>query len=343
MQEPKTLSDDPPYSNTDVLSPDRPYPSVEIPPGKEDRTTGPVASKPDPAPVMCPASPISPTDPNYTLASIHSARHPCDFPPSPTITSQPHPRTQSPALSIFERSVQEDIIPAEASPSIPSHIRTENHIPPVLEDASAAITDDHAGPEPIEIITSNTHQHAGFDDTASQSLSSSWPGENLANPADFGKCHFPYGVQDSADIRRLSFISFADVINAENAETAENVPNRDSFQAATCWNNSGATGPQNRSPSPLQSPTLSYGLGTSPPTSISASFKGLESSLHRSVRDPGSPLPIAPSPPFSNLSGEIDTEKSRQMLNKARSKDMGSVKSRASSTAGNDEIGYSVQ
>lgn len=286
----------------------------------------PLSSKADSAaPNLYPASPLTPSDP----------RHSCELPPSPGF------RAQSPALSIFERSVQEDIVPPQSSPSIPSHIRTENHIPPVLEASSAAITDDHPGPEPVEIITPpHTHpqQPASADAPASQLLSSSWPGDTSSSGGDAGKgVPHPNGAADNADVRRLSFISFADVINAENAETAEHnaSPNRDSFHAPTHWRNSGAMGMaphQNRSPSPLQSPTFSGDLGTSPATSTSASFKGMETSLHRSGgRDAGSPLSF-------NASGDVDPEAARQMLKGARSRDMSNGRSHASSPAGNDQV-----
>ncbi|RMJ25559.1 hypothetical protein PHISP_03576 [Aspergillus sp. HF37] len=302
----------------------------------------PLTSKADSsAPSRCPASPLSPSDP----------RHSCELPPSPGFPPQPQPRAQSPALSIFERSVQEDIVPPQSSPSIPSHIRTENHIPPVLEASSAAITDDHPGPEPVEIITPpHTHpqQPATADAPAPQLLSSSWPGDTSSPGGDAGKGVPPTnGAADNADVRRLSFISFADVINAENAETAEHntstSPNRDSFHApaGTLWRNSGAMGMaphQNRSPSPLQSPTFSGDLGMSPATSTSASFKGLETSLHRSGRDAGSPPPTAASPLSLNAGGDVDTEAARQMLKGARNRDMSSGRSHASSPAGNGQV-----
>lgn len=229
-------------------------------------------------------------------------------------------------------------MPHQSSPSIPSHIRTENYIPPVLEASSEAITDEHASPEPIEIITPSIHQSSATDPSTSQFLSSSWPEENPTDPLDSGKTLPPHGAPDNSDIRRLSFISFADVINAENAETAEQIHNGYPFQAATLPGGSDGPALHDRSPSPVQSPTFSSALGSSPPTSVSASLRGMESSLHRGGGSAGSPSPTALSPPFSNLGGDIDAERTRQVSKEARSTDMSKVKSPTSSTAENDEI-----
>lgn len=319
------------------LPQNKPEPRVEIPLAKgEGSAAVPVAATADSsAPHLYPTSPITPSDSSRTFAFANAPRHPCDLPPSPSFAAQSHARTQSPALSIFERSVQEDIMPHQSSPSIPSHIRTENYIPPVLEASSEAITDEHASPEPIEIITPSIHQSSATDPSTSQFLSSSWAEENPIDSLDCGKTHPPCGAPDNSDIRRLSFISFADVINAENAETAEQLYNRDLFHLP-----GGSDGPalHNRSPSPVQSPTFSSALGTSPPTSVSASLRGMESSLPRGGGSAGSPSPTALSPPFSNLGGDIDAERTRQVSKEARSTDMSKVRSPTFSPAENDEI-----
>ncbi|KAI9880710.1 MAG: hypothetical protein M1823_006714, partial [Watsoniomyces obsoletus] len=101
------------------------------------------------------ASPMRPAD----LGSPH--RHPYASPGSPGHGMQGSPRPHSPASSmIFERNVQEDIAPPEASPSIPSHVITENHIPAALDASADAITNPKLDPDDVEIITHATHQPA---------------------------------------------------------------------------------------------------------------------------------------------------------------------------------------
>jgi hypothetical protein len=78
--------------------------------------------------------PVSPMRAQETgRVSISSQRgHPYGSPGSPAYGGySSSPRLHSPASSqIFERNVQEDVLPPQASPQIPSHIITENHIPP---------------------------------------------------------------------------------------------------------------------------------------------------------------------------------------------------------------------
>lgn len=159
------------------------------------------------------------------------------------------PRLASPAGSqIFERDVQEStaaLLPS--SPNIPSHIQTENYIPPVLDASSEAITDGHLSPDTVEIITHTSHQPAGaslavggYGHGSSHALSPqsavateqpSWTDELDAfstgnntntnnNTATTTTSASPdtasnYGSFDTTDVRRLSFISFADVVQAE--------------------------------------------------------------------------------------------------------------------------------
>jgi hypothetical protein len=130
-----------------------------------------------------------------------------------------------------------------------------------------------------------------------------------------------YGALDTADVRRLSFISFADVVNAEHAETNEghtSVPIRERGI--------------NRSPSPLRSPS-SHGFGTSPPTSIATSFTGLDM--------PPTRLPTvnsAQSPVSSSFGGDLNVETMRQALRRTGSGDLGGVASQAVSTIGIDDV-----
>lgn len=295
------------------------------------------------ASVSGPVSPISPISssealqtPNVLERQKHSYKHPS----SPGAASHLPPRLHSPASQIFERSVQEDIVPPQASPSIPAHIRTENYIPPVLEASSAAITDEQLDPDSVEIVTHSLHQLAAAGvtgvSTAEQSLASSGIVDHAGSHAtDLDEVCSAYGASDT-DVRRLSFISFADVVNAEHAETGESIYSREPCQtAAVTGNNPLAAGSQNRSPSPLRSPASSHGLGTSPPTSIATSFKGLEMSPNYVARGATSPFPMAQSPVSSNFGGDLNVETMRQALRKTGSGDLGGMES---SAVGNDEV-----
>ncbi|KAL9071614.1 MAG: hypothetical protein Q9157_005403 [Trypethelium eluteriae] len=234
------------------------------------------------------------------------------------------PRMHSPASSqIFERDVQETAsLAGDLSPNIPSHITTENHIPPVLEASSIAITDDHLDPDSVEILTHSVHQPAALTVTGGASeIGASPPSqEDVLSQAMTSHHEFAddgasnYGVAyDNSDPRRLSFISFADVVQAEHVGGS-----RDSVHLMS----QSSTAPSvsaNRSPSPIRSPVS--GLGTSPPTSGAASVKGLETSPSRGmgIQMAGSPT-SASSPP--NFGGELMVETMRQALDKTGSGDM---------------------
>jgi hypothetical protein len=227
--------------------------------------------------------------------------------------------------------VQEDISLPQTSPSIPSHIRTDNHIPPVLEASSAAITDKGLDPDSVEIITHTIHHFAVSSVPAEQSLYSPSP-ENVA--AEIGNAEeLPLDSQspDPNDIRRLSFISFADVVNAENAQTSECMSNNDPFQKGTS-STTPATVYRNVSPSPLYSPESSHGLGTSSPTSISTSFKGLELSPNRGSRGAESPHLAVQRPVSPSFSGELNIETMRQALRRTGSGDLGASRGQLPNT-----------
>ncbi|CAL5866620.1 uncharacterized protein PFLUO_LOCUS829 [Penicillium psychrofluorescens] len=285
-----------------------------------------------------PTSPVSPIE-GMRPANPFDLRHPPRQPPSPGCTSQLPPRMHSPASQIFERSVQEDMVPAQASSSIPAHIRTENYIPPVLEASSAAITDGHLDPDSVEIVTHSLHQSAVAGvigaSPMEQSLSSSVIDDHMVgtNHSDADEVSSAHGALDSTDVRRLSFISFADVVNAEHAETGDTWASRDPSQHA-----SAPGGPANRSPSPLRSPASSHAMGTSPPTSIATSFKGTEMSPPPGARGAGSPFPPAQSPVSSSFGGELNIETMRQALRRTGSGELGGVASQTASAVGNDEV-----
>ncbi|KAJ5288475.1 hypothetical protein N7478_001505 [Penicillium angulare] len=289
-----------------------------------------------------PVSPISPSSsevlrtPNISARPRHTYKHPS----SPGATSTLPPRLHSPASQIFERSVQEDMLPSQASPSIPAHIRTENYIPSVLEASSAAITDEQLDPDSVEIVTHSLHHPAAAGitpgSTADQSLASSGIVDQIpAQSPDAEEVSSTYGALDTNDVRRLSFISFADVVNAEHAETGESVYSRELSQGTPATGSFFAG--HNRSPSPLRSPASSHALGTSPPTSIATSFKGLEMSPKHGPRAPGSPFAIAHSPVSSSFGGELNVETMGQALRRTGSGDLGGVASQTASAFGNDE------
>lgn len=281
-----------------------------------------------------PASPLRSPEAGRASASPH--RHPYGSTSSPSHGKySSSPRLHSPASSqIFERNVQEDVAPPQASPQIPSHIITENHIPAALDASSAAITSEELDPDSVEIVTHALHQPASVTVTGATAE----PPMSSSMHEDFGHAHrhelgeetaSTYGALDTADVRRLSFISFADVVHAEHAEQ-EDLGRRESAQAAGL-STPPALAP--RSPSPIRSTVSSHGLGTSPPTSISASAKGLETSPHRLSRGPASPH-FPHSPP---LGGELNIETMRQALRKTESGDLSGFRSQPMSAVGNED------
>jgi hypothetical protein len=244
------------------------------------------------------------------------------------------PRLSSPAGSqIFERDVQETVAATTLpnSPAIPNHIATENYIPPVLDASSEAITADGLDPDSVEIITHSGHQPAAVTVTGASSpydaMSASWADElasSFAGDSSYGAkddAASNYGSFDTTDVRRLSFISFADVVQAEQQQQVTG--SRDSMHLAGLTS-LGSLG-LNRSPSPIRSPISSQG-GASPPASKSGSVKGLEMSP---VRKPlGSPATSAvghTAPP--TVTGEIAIETMSQALRRTGSADLSAVRS----------------
>lgn len=289
-----------------------------------------------PAATMRPISPLHPTDHTRATASPH-----------PYSSS---PRPHSPASSqIFERSVQDEV-PPQASPHVPSHIITENHIPPVLEASSEAITDNRLNPDSVEIVTHNFHQPASVTVTGApaasldQSMSSSWHEDQFNNPTEnLEDSASNYGtLADSTDVRRLSFISFADVVHAEHAEhpvdsagESQHLASRDSLNAMAPHSLAPA-----RSSSPMRSPIAPHGLGTSPPTSVSTSHRNTEASpsrLSNRGAGAGSPPISAHSPP---LGGELNIETMSQALRKTGSGELSGARNQSISTVGVDDGGH---
>jgi hypothetical protein len=316
----------------------------------ERRTTSIVSSSGDQPAAIQPISPLQSPDFIRPIASPPFAIHSYRSPSSPRqIIHSSSPRMHSPASSqIFERSVQEDILPTQASPSIPSHIMTDNHIPPILEASSAAITDDHLDPDSVEIVTHSIHQPALVTVTGGsavdQSAACSWHEEFSGHSVEDEDPVSNYGASDSADVRRLSFISFADVVHAEHVENGEQFSSRDSFHNLALSNNQSAPTVRNRSPSPIRSPVSSQRLSTSPPTSISPSSKGLEASPSRGRHRPGSPLSLPSHNPSSgNFHGELNIETMRQALRRTGSGDMSGIRNVQLSAVGDENIDRAIK
>ena len=312
----------------------------------EDKTKGKTVapSKSPPASVspltgLHPASPMRSPDLVPGAVSPHRASmgHPYGIPSSPGYGISSSPRPHSPASSmIFERNVQEEVTLPEQSPHLPSHVLMENHIAPALDASAEAITNAQLDPDTVEIVTHATHQPAavtisGFG--AEQSLASSMV-EDFTSPVvhrQDTETGSNYGSLDTTDVRRLSFISFADVVHGEQENFGD--VRRDSTHLS---GHSALVPP--RSPSPIRSPTSSAAPGTSPPTSVTASVKGNETSPNRAPRGAGSPLP-GQSSPLAGAS-EINVETMRQALRKTGSGDLSHFRSPPLSAVGNDDGTY---
>lgn len=233
------------------------------------------------------------------------SRSPYGLPASPRHMRSSSPRTHSPASSmIFERNVQEEVAAPQPSPAIPSHVITEHRIPPALDATTEAITDRQLNPDKVEIVTHTVHQPAAsvIADSLEQPHSPYHTEETHVGHTSSLLRHDSdnvsnYASLDAVDVRRLSFISFADVVQAEHDLSDQR---RDSTQLMSHSH----TIP--RSPSPLRSPVSSNMAGTSPPTSISPSMH--ETSPHRSTL------------------GELNIETMRQALRKTGSADLSTFK-----------------
>ncbi|KAL8645802.1 MAG: hypothetical protein Q9226_007137 [Calogaya cf. arnoldii] len=260
--------------------------------------------------------------------------HPYGTPASPGRNmSSGSPHIPSPASSqIFERNVQEDGLASTASPAIPAHITTENHIPPVLDASSVAITDDHLNPDKVEIITHAAHQPASVTVTGSGLGDSAAPvpQEDFATRTENDETASNYGSLDAADVRRLSFISFADVVHAEHA--ADHASGRDSAPLSGPASVS-PLGAGNRSPSPMRSRLPSHALSSSPPLGGHSSSRGPDTSPNRGGRSLGSAFP-GHSPPTG---GELTIETMRQALRKTGSGDLSGARSQPLSAVGGDD------
>ncbi|KAI0473296.1 hypothetical protein GGR56DRAFT_610159 [Xylariaceae sp. FL0804] len=293
--------------------------------------------------------------------------------PSPRLN---HHSSSSPATSqIFERDVHDASSStllllgqgpssspagagaASASAYIPSHIQTEDHIPPVLDASSEAITDGGLSTDAVEIVTHANHQPASAavnvitgtgaaNPTPHDSAAQSWA-EDLAEASyhshsdrggDESASNYGSLNSDSVDVRRLSFISFADVVQAEQVPTSTSSSgNRDSMAhlaGLTSLSSLSGGGGGYRSPSPIRSPVSSQGPGettsSSPPTSMSGSVKGLSMSPGRKSLLLASPTAAAAeygggSSVGGGGGGELNVETMSQALRRTGSTDLGAA------------------
>ncbi|KAF3940985.1 hypothetical protein ABW19_dt0208774 [Dactylella cylindrospora] len=169
--------------------------------------------------------PITTTSPPETRtgAGTNSTTSPVSPVRSSHFGSQRRSKNTSPRLStssIFERNVQDPTLPP-GSPGIPSHFSTENYIPAVLEATSLAITDSSVDPDRVEIVSSTSHHPVLAHP---ENYSNPWA-EESAHSGDESIGHGYSSSLASADKRRLSFISFADVVQAENEQASHSSTN----------------------------------------------------------------------------------------------------------------------
>jgi hypothetical protein len=243
---------------------------------------------------------------------------------------------------------------------------TEDSIPPALEASAQAITSESLNPDEVEIVTSSSHQPAasGIDGSISHS--------------DFAQLHAPplprnhsndqessslqasgflpgldddsasnYGQLDPNDVRRLSFISFQDIVKSEQSEHHQlagsslgDVGSRDSIHIGSVLS---STTSADRAASPLRSPrsptsihsqSISGGVIT-PPLGINITNPlgaSAEQSPVRSVLI-GSP---------ASQHGDLNIETMRQALRKTASGDLsGSGARSANMSPASDEASFS--
>ena len=292
--------------------------------------------------------PLSDAGSQPTSTTYSSARlpYPSGIPASPSRLRSSSPRFHSPASSeIFERSVQEPVpmstLPADESAHIPSHVMTEDHIPAALEAAVEAITSENLNADEVEIVTSTAHQTAAasvLESSASHAdlsqLGSSSLRRHRSDDAEFPHSIYQsghigtdeegagsYGQLDPNDVRRVSFISFADVQNEQHQQQQMgshfgDAGSRDSLHMSSHKPTALGSAPD-RAASPLRSPR-------SPSSSYSHSFSGGVTTPPPGLNVPSheqSPPRGAPSTGGSQH-GELKIETMRQALRKTASGDL---------------------
>ena len=290
-------------------------PNLEL--SKEPKVSWPTGST-FPATAISPA--VATSSGGRVATSPPIPGHPYARPASPYRHGQStSPGLPSPASSfIFERDVQDHALPTSASTSIPSHITREDQIPPVLEASSLAITDDH--------------QSVAAATTASASIDSGIGGlhEQFATSEDYHASN--YGALDAQDVRRLSFVSFADVVHAEHSVGKEGALS----PGLTPMSSSSNT--FNRSPSPVYSRTSSQGFGVSSAPGELASTgvaEGVPAVIPKPLGSPGS-INVSPT------NNDLTVETMREALRKTGSADLGGIRSQPLSAVSREEFGHDV-
>lgn len=325
-------------------------------------TTIPISAKAPQLPQLTAFSPIATTAPNVfssfpsppTQSPIQSVGSSSSPPliPRPGTSEFASPRLSTSSSQIFERNVQEQLsstsLPPPTSSAIPAHIQTENRIPAVLEASSIAITDEKCGVDEVEIVMHSMHQPA-VSSVPHRGTSSSpvygghVPGayygsdnaideSSAGNSGDELSSHgVGIGAAAAADKRRLSFISFADMVQAEQAKHegvimassgslrnlspggSPNVIPADRDVALSTINET-----LRRSPSPIR-------LGSSPPRGGGGSNGNVQRTLSGKSMGPAG----AGSPPRTSMGdslgmerGELTIETMRQALRKTGSGDL---------------------
>ncbi|EGX45156.1 hypothetical protein AOL_s00173g257 [Orbilia oligospora ATCC 24927] len=219
--------------------------------GKKKQAASDDSSKTSSTTVIPPITTISPPETKST--GTNSTTSPVSPVRSSHFGSQRRSKAGSPRLStssIFERNVQDPSLPP-GSPSIPTHFSTENHIPAVLEATSLAITDSSVDPDRVEIVSSTSH-HTVLSHP--ESYSNPWA-EESAHSGDESIGHGYTSSLASADKRRLSFISFADVVQAENEQASQSSTNLESSHISKPTASQASNrAPSLRSNSPIRTP-----------------------------------------------------------------------------------------
>jgi hypothetical protein len=234
-----------------------------------------------------------------------STGHSAVMPSSPTrhpyaSSTQGH----SPASSqIFERDVvqSESLGAAPSSPSVPHHVGIEDHIPPVLEASSLAITNDHLKPSDVDIATHSHHlpAAAGISGASTSDLMDTGGSGGHEGQLQDSTAAATYGSGDLGDVRRLSFISFADIVQSEHIEHS-------------------SASPIHRSPSPGRSPS-SRDLSSSPVHSTFGQKPGPDISMGEALH---SNTPSLSHSPIMSEEPSVRIQTMAQALRKTASGDL---------------------
>jgi hypothetical protein len=119
-------------------------------------------------------------------------------------------------LQIFERSVGDNVLPASTA-GIPTHQLSEDLIPPALDASAETLVDTSVDPNSVEIVTMgnvdasvpNPRTNSPFDPTTGLDINSIEPGSSLL---------------EGDERKRLSFISYADLVHAEHRDPSPKRP-----------------------------------------------------------------------------------------------------------------------